>query len=231
MLHLRLLPLLLLKTSSPVRSTIRIANCRRYLWPPTQTNQCFLSGFYCVLLKSVGVITEYLCNFVELCILCCNLDVVSQSRMALINRITSVLTNIAAKSIFGFLCVPNPALVSICIGLRWKEDIFGMPVCMITEQDKKIHATTYTRTVFVSFAQSIAVFTMSVSALPRMYVRATRHLQLAAQHVEKHCLLFPSFVRRVSFSKHRGVCSPKWTVGTAQPPVRCIPYFMVGSLA
>ncbi len=30
-----------------------------------QTKQCLLSGFYCM--RSVGVITEYLCNFVELC--------------------------------------------------------------------------------------------------------------------------------------------------------------------
>ena len=77
------------------------------------------------------------------------------------------LTNIAAKSIFGFLYVQNPALGRICLGPRWKEDRFGMSVCMITERDKKIYVSTYTRTVFVSFAQSIAIFfTMSVSALP-----------------------------------------------------------------
>ena len=28
-------------------------------------------------------------------------------------------------------------------GLRWKEEIFGMLVCMITEQDKKIHVIAY----------------------------------------------------------------------------------------
>ena len=41
-----------------------------------------------------------------------------------------------------------------------------MHVCMITEQDKKIGLSSPTRTGFASFAQSIAVFTMSVSALP-----------------------------------------------------------------
>ena len=33
------------------------------------TKKCFLSDFYGVLLRSVGVITEYMCNFVELFIL------------------------------------------------------------------------------------------------------------------------------------------------------------------
>ena len=55
------------------------------------TKKYFLSDFYSVLLRNVGVITEYMCNFVELCILwihCLvsvvnfpshfNLDVVSQ---------------------------------------------------------------------------------------------------------------------------------------------------------
>ena len=37
---------------------------------------------------------------------------------------------------------------------------------MITEQDKKIGLSSPTRTGFAGFAQSIAVFTMSVSALP-----------------------------------------------------------------
>ena len=78
------------------------------------------------------------------------------------------LTNIAPRSIFGFLHkhVQNSSLGRISLGLRWKEDSFGMPVCMITDHDKKIHAITYTRTVFASFAQSIAIFTMGVSALP-----------------------------------------------------------------
>ena len=108
-----------------------------------------------------------------------------------------------------------------------------MLVCMITEQDKKIQLLVLpTRTVFTSFAQSVlAIFTMSVSAVPSHVWLSivTRHLQFAAQHVKKRCL-FPSFARKVSLFKHRGVCSVKWT---AQRPAsrRCVTSFMVGPLA
>ena len=62
--------LLRLKTSSPFRSIVHNANCRSHLGRSiVHTKKFFLSDFYSVLLRSVGVITEYMCNFVELCIL------------------------------------------------------------------------------------------------------------------------------------------------------------------
>ena len=77
---------------------------------------------------------------------------------------------------------------------------------MITEEDNKIQLLVLpTRTVFTSFAQSVlAVF-------------------------YNECISG----RKVSFFKHRGVCSVQWT---AQRPAtlgsrRCITYFMVGPLA